>query len=391
VVVRRIVLKPGRDGPARAGHPWIYSGAVGRGLDGAEPGEPVTVHAAGGGFVAAGYANPRTPIAVRLLTLEDEPLDAAFVGRRLDEALALRRATLPPGLTAYRVVNGEGDRLPGVVIDRYADFCVCQFLTAGAARLASLVLDALEERLHPRGIFERSEGAVRREEGLPDARRPLWGELPPGRIAIEEEGAVFLVDVAHGQKTGFFLDQRESRARVRRLARGRRVLDAFAYTGAFAVAAALGGAAEVLSVESSKPALALAEETRTANRLDPATWRFADADVFDFLRAVPDRYDLIVLDPPPFVRRRRDLSAGLRGYKDVNLHAFRRLVPGGWLLTSSCSQHLSREGFREVVAAAAADAGRVPTVVAEAGHAPDHPVALAHPEGAYLKVLVVRA
>jgi 23S rRNA (cytosine1962-C5)-methyltransferase len=388
--VRRLVLKPGRDAPVRAGHPWIYSGAVASGLEEAEPGEPVAVYTAGGGFLAAGYANPRTPIAVRVLTLDDEPVDARLVGRRLDDALALRRATLPRELVAYRVVNGEGDRLPGVVVDRYADFLVCQFLTAGAARLAPHLLEALRERLAPRGVFERSEGGVRREEGLPDARGPLAGEPPPARVAIEEAGAVFLVDVLHGQKTGFFLDQRESRARVRALAAGRRVLNAFAYTGAFAVAAVLGGATDVLSVDSSKPALALADETRAANGIDPGVWRVAVADVFDFLRTLPERFELIVLDPPPFVRRRRDLESGLRGYKDVNLQAFRRLAPGGWLLTASCSQHLGRQAFREVVAAAAADAGRVATVVAAAGHPPDHPVALAHPEGEYLKVLLVR-
>src|SRR5204863_273973 len=234
--VRRLTLKPRREGPVRGGHPWIFSGAIAAGLEGAEPGEPVAVHAAGGRFLAAGYCNPQTPITVRVLTHEEEAIDAALVRRRLDEALALRQATLPAGLDAYRVLNGEGDRLPGVVVDRYGDFLVCQFLRAGA-----------------------------------------------------------------------------------------------------------------------------------------------------------EPYDLIVLDPPPFVRRRRDLAPGLRGYKDVNLQALRRLAPGGWLLTSSCSQHLTRAGFREVVAAAAADAGRVAEMVAEWGHPPDHPVLLAHPEGEYLKVMLLRA
>jgi 23S rRNA (cytosine1962-C5)-methyltransferase len=390
VSVRRIVLKPGRDGPVRGGHPWIFSGAIASGLEGAELGEPVAVYAAGGRFVAAGYANPRTTIAVRVLTLADEAVDARLVARRVDEALALRRAMLPPELAAYRVVNGEGDRLPGMVADRYGDFVVCQFLTAGAARLAPAVADALRDRLAPRGVFERSEGGVRAEEGLPGARGVLAGEEPPARLAIEEDGARFLVDVLHGQKTGFFLDQRESRARLRALASGRRVLNAFAYTGAFAIAAALGGAAEVVSVDTSRPALALAEAAWRENGLPEAAGRFVVADVFDFLRAGDERWDVVVVDPPPFVRRRRDLASGLRGYKDVNLQAWRRLAPGGWLLTSSCSQHLARDGFRAVVAEAAADAGRQPQVIAEWGHPPDHPVALAHPEGEYLKVLLAR-
>ena len=389
--MRVITLKPRREGPVRAGHPWIFSGAIAAGLEGAEPGEPVRVVAASGRFLAAGYCNPRTPIAVRILTNEDEPVDGTLVHRRLDEAFALRRELLGAGLEAYRVVNGEGDRLPGIVVDRYGDFVVCQFLTAGAARLAPAVVAAIEEGLHPRGIFERSEGAVRTEEGLAGARGVLAGEAPPLRLTIEEDGARFVVDLHHGQKTGFYLDQRETRRRLGPLARGRRVLNAFAYTGAFAIVAARAGAREVVSVDTSRPALEVGESAWTENGLDPASGRFVVADVFDFLRAGDDRYDLIVLDPPPFVRRRRDLEPGLRGYKDVNLQAFRRLVPGGWLVTSSCSQHLAGAAFRDVVAAAAADAGRPVQVTAEWGHPPDHPTALAHPEGEYLKVLLLRA
>ena len=359
-------------------------------MEGAEPGEPVAVHAAGGRFVAAGYANPRTPIAVRVLTLDEEPVDGALVRRRLDEALALRQRMLPSGLLAYRVVNGEGDRLAGMVVDRYAEFLVCQFLTAGAARLAPALVDALRDRLAPRGIFERSEGGVRSEEGLGGARGVLAGEEPPPRLVIEEDGARFLVDVLHGQKTGFFLDQRETRARLRRLVAGRRVLNAFAYTGAFAITAALGDAVHVVSVDTSRPALGLAEAAWAENALPPERGQFVVADVFEFLRAGSDRYDVVVLDPPPFVRRRRDLTSGVRGYKDVNLQAMRRLAPGGLLLTSSCSQHLSRTDFREIVATAAADAGRPAQVVAEWGHPPDHPVALAHREGDYLKVMLLR-
>lgn len=387
--MRRVVVRPGPEGAVRAGHPWLYSRAV-EGVDGAEPGEFVRVVGSGGRVLGVGYAHPRTTIAVRMLALDDVAVDAALVARRVDAALALRRAVLPADLGAYRVLNGEGDRLPGVVADRYGDWVVCQFLTAGAARLAPWVVEALVERLAPRGVFERSEGAVRREEGLADRRGPLAGAEPPPRLEIVEGGARFLVDVLHGQKTGFFLDQRESRARIRALAAGRRVLNAFAYTGATSVAAGLGGAAHVTSVDSSRPALGLAEDAWRLNGLPAERAAFVAADVFDFLRETGERFDLIVLDPPPFVRRRRDLEPGLRGYKDVNLHAFRRLAPGGFLLTASCSQHLDRDRFRDVVRAAAADAGVAATVVAEAGHPPDHPVALAHPEGEYLKVMLLR-
>ncbi len=389
--MRRLVLKPGRDGPVRAGHPWIFSGAVADGLADAEPGEAVRVCNADGAFAAVGYANPRTPIAVRVLSLDDEPVGASLIARRVDEALALRRALLPADLAAYRVVNGEGDRLPGLVVDRYGDVLVCQVLTAGAARLVPFLVDALAERLAPATIYERSEGGVRAEEGLAGARGVLAGAEPPEQVTIVEHGLRFLVDVVRGQKTGFFLDQRDSRARVRALAAERRVLNAFAYTGAFAVAAAAGGARHVVSVDTSRPALTLAEATWAANGLpaDAATW--IEGDVFDWLRAGRERFDLVVVDPPPFVRRRRDLDAGMRGYKDVNLQALRRLEPGGWMLTCSCSQHLDAAGFRAVVAAAAAAAGRPAQVVAAWGAPPDHPVALAHPEGGYLKALLLRA
>jgi 23S rRNA (cytosine1962-C5)-methyltransferase len=389
--MRGLVLQPGRDAPVRRGHPWIFSRAIRDGLAGAEPGEPVRITSAGGGFVAVGYVHPRTTIAARVLSLDDEPVGPELIGRRLDVALALRRSLLPAGAAAYRVVNGEGDFLPGVVVDRYGDVLVCQLLTAGAARLAPLLVDALAARLAPRAIVERSEGGVRAEEGLPGARGMLLGDEPVDPVEIEEDGLRFLVDVLHGQKTGFFLDQRETRALVRRLAAGRRVLNAFAYTGAISIAAARGGAAHVVSVDSSGPALALAREAWRRNGLADAAGEFVEADVFDHLRAERAPFDLAVVDPPPFVRRRRDLVSGMRGYKDLNLQAFRRLAPGGWLVTCSCSQHVSREAFRDVVAAAAADAGRPVTLVAEAGHPPDHPVALAHPEGAYLKVLLLRA
>jgi len=386
-----VEVAAGREGPVRAGHPWIYSRAVVRGLEAVEAGDAVRVEGPGGGFLAVGYANPRTTIAVRVLSLEDEAVDAALVARRVDAALALRSAVVPRGTDAYRVLNGEGDRLPGIVVDRYGGVLVVQLLTAGAARLGPALLEALVARLAPRTVYERSEGSVRAEEGLGGARGVLWGDEPPATLEVREHGMRLVADVVRGQKTGMFLDQRENRARVRALARDARVLDAFAYTGGFAVAAGLGGARAVVSVDTSRSALALAEQAWLLNGLeaDAATW--VEGDVFDWLRAGRDLFELIVLDPPPFARRRRDRDAALRGYRDLNLQALRRLAPGGWLLTCSCSQHLDRGSFREVVAHAAGAAGRPAQVVAELGHAPDHPTALAHPEGEYLKALLLRA
>ena len=386
--MRDLTLKAGRDRAVRGGHPWIFSGAVASGLTDATPGEAVRVRAHDGRVLGVGYANPRTTIAVRLLAHEDVPVDAALIARRLDEALAARAALLP-GATALRVVNGEGDRLPGVVVDRYGDVLVCQLLTAGAAMLAPALFDALRDRLAPRTIWERSEGAVRREEGIADETGLRFGDEPPVPLAIAEDGMTFLVDVVGGQKTGFFLDQREARRRVRALARDRRVLNTFCYTGAISIAAGLGGARVVESVDASKPALALAAQAWARNGLPDDRARFVAANVFEHLRASVETYELAVVDPPPFVRRRGDVAAGLRGYKDVNLHAVKRLVPGGLLLTCSCSQHVTRDAFRETVAAALGDAGRPGRVLAEWGHGPDHPVALAHPEGQYLKAMLV--
>jgi 23S rRNA (cytosine1962-C5)-methyltransferase len=385
-----LVLHAGRERPVRAGHPWIFSRAIVRGLDGVAPGDPVRVCAEDGTFVGVGYANPRTSIVARVLALEDVAVDAALVARRLDAALALRRMLLPDA-TAFRVVNGEGDRLPGMIVDRYGDVVVCQLLTAGAARLGPALVDALERTLAPRTIYERSEGAVRHEEGLPNATGVRAGASPPVPHEIEEAGARFLVDVVGGQKTGFFLDQREARARVRALARDRRVLNAFAYTGAISIAAGLGGAREVVSIDSSRPALETAEAAWGRNALPPERARWLEGNVFEYLRAERDVHDLVVLDPPPLVRRRVDLEGGLRAYKDVNLHALLRLAPGGLLLTCSCSQHVSRDAFRTAVGFAAVDARRVVRVLAEWGHPPDHPVLLAHPEGRYLKAMLLQA
>lgn len=389
--MRTLKVAAGREGPIRAGHPWIFSGAITGGLEMVEPGEAVRVEGPHGRFLAVGYAHPRTTIAVRVLSLDDEPVGPALVARRVEEAIALRATVVPPETNAYRLLNGEGDRLPGVVVDRYADVLVVQLLTAGAARLGAALVEALVARLAPRSVYERSEGAVRAEEGLESVRGLRWGEEPPPALEVREDGLCLLVDVAAGQKTGMYLDQRENRRLVRGLAREARVLNAFSYTGGFAVAAGLGGARHVVSVDTSRGALALAEEAWARNGLPPDRAEWVAGDVFDWLRAGRESFELIVIDPPPFARRRRDREAAIRGYRDLNLQALRRLARGGWLLTCSCSQHVDAREFREIVAQAAGAAGRPAQVVAALGHAPDHPTMLAHPEGEYLKALLLRA
>jgi 23S rRNA (cytosine1962-C5)-methyltransferase len=387
--MKELHLKPGKERPVLFGHPWIFSGAIHDSPPDAEPGEIVRVCAADGRFVGSGYLNQQCSIAVRIVSLHDEPIDAAFVRRRVEAALDLRRRAVPPDTDAYRLINGEGDGLPGFIVDRYAEFLVLQCLTAGAERLKSLLVEVLVEVLSPRAIHERSDGSVRRGEGLAASVGHMHGEMPEF-VSVRENGLAFNVDPAGGQKTGFFLDQRPNRALVRACASGARVLDAFAYSGGFAVHAGAGGAARVVAVETSESALALAQRNWEANGLPAEGVQFVRADVRSFLSSTDERFDLIILDPPALVKRRHELDAGARAYKDLHLRAFRRAEKGALVLTFTCSQHVDAELFRRTVLAAAGDAGRAVQLVAHLGPGPDHPTLLAHREGEYLRGLLLR-
>jgi len=381
-------LRSGKDRPARLGHPWIFSGAL-RDLPAAlDPGAIVRVLASDGSFVGVGYANPACTIAVRVLSREDEPIDAAFVRRRVAAAQALRALVVGADSDAYRLLNGEGDGLPGVVVDRFADVLVVQILTAGAERLRAWLIEALVDTCAPRAIVERSDGAVRAAEGLEPSSGALVGAAPDD-VEVRENGLRVYVSAGAGQKTGHFCDQRVNRARVRALAGGRRVLDAFSYSGGFAVHAGAGGAAHVTAVDSSARAVARAAQAWERNHLEVARSLFVERDVGQFLRHIDESYDLIVLDPPALVRQRKDVARGARAYKDLNLWALRRAAPGALLCTFTCSQHVDRDLFRKIVAGAAADARRRVTLLEALGPGPDHPVALAHPEGEYLHGLLL--
>ncbi len=383
-------LKPRKERPVLLGHPWIFSGAVADLDPTLEPGQTVAIHSAAGDFLGRGYVNPRCPIVVRLLTRKDEPIDARFIQQRVTRALELRRTVVPPDTDAYRLLNGEGDFLPGFVADVYASTFVLQCLTAGAAKLKPLLVDALRAVLAPTIIYERSSGNVRREEGLQPEVGVLLGDEPRQPLLIREHGLRFFIDVHSGQKTGFFLDQRDNRALVRRLASGRSVLNAFAFTGAFAVYAAAGGATRVTSVESSPRVLELARQNWMANDLAAALSDVESADVFRYLRDVERSFDLLILDPPALVKRRQELARGARAYKDLHLWAFRRAAAGGYVVTFSCSQHVSAELFWKIVHGAAVDAGRDVQALQHLGPGADHPVSLGHPEGEYLKGLLLR-
>lgn len=385
-----LTLKPGRERPLRMGHPWVFAGAFADLPADLPPGALVDVHAADGSFCGRGYANPRCAIAVRLLTRGDETVDAALVRRRVDAALALRRLVVPAATDAYRLVNGEGDFLPGVVVDVYGRHAVLQCLTAGADRLKPWVVDAVQATLAPAGIWERSAGAVRHEEGLAAAEGCVAGTVPEDAVWIAEGGHRFAVDVRGGQKTGFFLDQRDNRALVERLAAGRRVLNAFAYTGAFGVYAGAGGAGRVVAVETSARSLDGARRNWAANRLSGEVAEFVHADAFEFLRDAEREFDLLILDPPALVKRRGDLERGTRKYRDLHRAALRRAAPGALVMTFSCSQHVTIDVFRGAVHAGAAAARRSVQVLQHLGPGPDHPIDLAHDEGGYLKGLLLR-
>ncbi len=392
-----VMLKPGRDKSLRRRHPWVYSGAIGA-VEGAPPsGDTVEVRSADGKPVALAAWSPRSQIRARVWSFDcSETIDEKFLRSRLEKAITFRAslAAAKHG-NALRLVHGESDGLPGLVVDRYDDVLVAQLLSAGAERWRETLLDALAALTGCAAVYERSDAQVRKLEGLAPRAGFARGNRDAARCPILEYGLNFRVDVAGGQKTGFFLDQRENRQRIRALAAGRIVLDGFAYTGGFSVAALAGGAAHVTAVESSEAALEVARENLSANAVDPARVELVRGDVFAELRKFRDRgaqFDLIVLDPPKFAPTAAQAKNAARAYKDVNLLAFKLLSPGGLLATFSCSGGVSKDIFQSIVAGAALDAGVEARIIERFGAAADHPVALNFPEGEYLKgLLLVRS
>ena len=387
-----LLLKKGREKALKRRHPWIFSGAVEKASG--KPGDTLEVRDAAGKVLALAAYSPKSQIRARVWTFDPaEAVDAGFFSGRIQKALALREA-LPAAkhTNALRLVNGESDGLPGLVVDRYADVLVAQFLAAGVEHWRDPILDSLTELSGCEAIFERSDAEVRKLEGLEPRVGFARGNRNATRCPIIEYGLNFRVDVEQGQKTGFFLDQRENRQRVRALAAGREVLDGFSYTGGFSVAALAGGAKRVTGIESSAPALEVAKENLSANPLDGSRVEFVQADVFSKLRELRDRnakFDLIVLDPPKFAPSAAQVKKAARAYKDINLWALKLLAPGGLLATFSCSGGVSAELFQSIVAGAALDAGGEVKIIERFGAAADHPVAIEFPEGEYLKGLLL--
>ena len=389
-----LVLKKGREKSLKRRHPWIFSGAVARVLGTPASGDTVEVKSADGAVLALAAYSPASQIRARAWSFEPgAKIDAAFFGERIAAAVRLRESLAASKHTnALRLVHGESDGLPGLVVDRYADVLVAQFLSAGAERWREAILDALVDATRCEAIYERSDAEVRKLEGLEPRLGFARGNREAKRCPIVEHGLNFRVDVEGGQKTGFFLDQRENRQRVRALAAGREVLDGFSYTGGFAIAALAGGAARVMAVESSAPAIEVARENLAANPLDAAKVEFVKADAFAHLRLLRDqgaRFGLIVLDPPKFAPTAAQARNAARAYKDVNLLAFKLLAPGGLLATFSCSGGVEAALFQSIIAGAALDAGADAAILERFHAAPDHPVALEFPEGDYLKGLLL--
>jgi len=386
-----VLLKPGREKSLLRRHPWVFSGAIARTRADPGSGDEVRVRAHDGRFLGWGAFNPHSQIAVRIWSFDpDHRFDADLLRARLEQAIALRRALLPD-VEAVRLVHGESDALPGLIVDRYADSLVLQASSAGAARWKAHVADMLLSLTGCVRVHERSDADVMALEGLDPASGPLRGDAAPAVVEVREGALALGVDLAGGHKTGFYLDQRDNRALVRTLAQGRTVLDCFCYSGGFTLNALAGGAHHVTAVDASSDALAGARENLARNALDPARVEWVEGDVFQYLRRLRDqdrRFGLIVLDPPKFAPTAAHAERAARGYKDINLLAFKLLQPGGLLATFSCSGGISRDLFQKIVAGAASDAGVEARIVRWLSAAPDHPVALSFPEGEYLKGLL---
>jgi len=382
-----VILKPGKDKAVRNRHHWIFSGAVQR-LPEFENGDVLPVRGANGDLLGHAYFNRDSSIVGRMVSFGREaPEDA--VRRAIDGAVALRRRFFDPAITnAVRMVNAEGDHLPGLVADLYDDVLVVQVATLGMERLKPFVLELLAAAVKPRSVYEKSDLPARREEGLPEREATISGE-PPGRVRVIENGLPFLVDVARSQKTGLYLDQREMRRLAGDIARGRHVLNAFSYSGAFSVYALKGGAVRADSVDSSASAVALAQENFEINGLPSDSGIFFTADVFEFLREPDLDYDLIILDPPAFAKRKTDVVRACRGYKDINRLAIQRVRPQGLVMTCSCSHFVDDRLFQQVVFQAAGEAGRRVRILQRHRQALDHPVNIYHPETEYLKGLLL--
>ena len=378
------VLKPGKEKRVYSRHPWVFRSDIARVEEEFTPGDIVDVHSSRGKFLGRGFYNPASQIALRMMTYRQEPVDRDFIFRRVHEAILYRKAFAD--LKSCRLIFAESDRLPALIVDSFDDVLVLQCLALGMERFKQDVVDALVKEINPRGIWERNDVPVRRLEGMEMVTGLLYGEVPD-RVVMNENGIRFMVDVKNGQKTGFFLDQKENRAAIAPFVRGKKVLDCFCHTGSFALHAAFYGASEVTGVDISEYACACAIENAKLNGLEKKT-SFITANAFDLLgekSRAGEKYDVIILDPPAFSKSRDTVEKASRGYKEINLRAMKMLVPGGYLITCSCSQHILPAMFRQIILEASEDSRVLLRQVEFRSQGKDHPILPASPETNYLK------
>lgn len=388
----QLILRSHREGPVKGKHPWVFSGALQQIPEGLQPGDIVQIRGADGSYLGSGYFNSYSQIAVRIWSYDDwEEVNQDFFVRRISKALRLRRQLLPSQTTGFRLVNAECDMLPGLIIDIYDSVAVMQCHTAGIARYRDEIVAALREVLPVTGVYERSDfrgkssAMEHRESGI------LWGDVPE-LVTMQENGFTFLVDVREGQKTGFFLDQREKRAALMKYVPGKRVLNCFSYSGGFSIYALAAGAEHVTSVDISDRAMALARENVTRNNLPLERCSFEVQDVKSFLPTVEQgSMDIIILDPPAFIKDRHKIDEGKHGYRKINQMALKVLPEEGILVSCSCSHHLSLQEFRMLLSETAGRAGRVMQLLETWTHSFDHPELVPYMEGNYLKTLFMRA
>jgi 23S rRNA (cytosine1962-C5)-methyltransferase len=386
-----IRLKKNEERRIKNGHPWVFSNEIERIVGERGTGAAAELYDAGGSLIGCGYYNPHSLIAFRLLSRRREDIDSVdFYEGRIRSALA-HRLECYPGLGTFRVVYGESDYLPGLVVDKYGEYLSLQILSAGMEVRRDLILEALRRIFAPAGIIARNDVPVRTLEGLPETVEVLSGDIPD-LVAMEENGLRFQVDLRHGQKTGGFLDQKQNHLLLKDICRGRAVLDCFCYSGSWGVHAAHFGASSVLGVDISAQALAMAGRNAALNGVADRVL-FEECDAFDRLRSLKHegkRFGVVVMDPPAFVKSRRTIAEATKGYLTVNRRALELLEPGGYLITCSCSYHMGREAFRDMLVQAARLARCEVRLVTTCSQAPDHPVLLSFPESEYLKCVVLQ-
>jgi len=391
-----VTLKKAADSFIKRKHPWIFSGAIEKVEGNPSNGETVQVFTSNKTLIGHGSFSPTSQIRVRVWSFNpEEKIDFEFFQRKFLHASQLREQIINTSNTnAYRIINAESDGLPGLIVDRYADFLVCQFLSAGAEFNKETIIEILNDIFKPVGIFERSDVEVRTKEGLQPTQGLLRGTIPDDLIETMENGFKFLVDIKNGHKTGFYLDQRDNRELILKFAKDKTVLNCFSYTGGFSVYALASGAEKVTQIESSSSALEIANKNTELNGLNIYNLENINDDVFKVLRKFRDErrtFDMIILDPPKFAESASQIQQAGRGYKDINLLAIKLLNPGGILFTFSCSGHISQELFQKIIAGAALDSEREVKIIKQLTQSSDHPVSLNFPEGLYLKGLICLA